>query len=245
LGCGSSAHPLGPVSTRPYRILFIGNSLTYVNDLPGMLAGLARSVEDRRPIETESVAYPNFALEDHLAQGDAARAIRKGGWDVVVLQQGPSSLPESRANLVEYSKRFAVLIRAVGARPAMYGVWPEAARIQVIDDCIESYRVAADSIDGLLFPAAKSWKSAWQIDPSLPLYGPDAFHPSVLGTYAAAATMLAVVLERSPVGWPGTFQTPGGIVTLDSIQVRGVQLGVQSALGTSASATMESRSRRP
>jgi hypothetical protein len=216
------------------RIGFVGNSLTYVNDLPGMLAALSIAAGDAPPIETESVAYPAYALEDHLAQGDAVLMIRRGGWDLIAMQQGPSTLPESRENLIDYAGRFATIIRDERARPAMYGVWPERARLYALDAGIESYRAAADSIGGLLFPAAATWKSAWQLDASLPLYGPDDFHPSELGTYAAAVTIYAGARDRSPVGLPFRLLVGGQPVTLDSLQALAVQRAAAEVTGTSA-----------
>jgi hypothetical protein len=218
----------------PFRMCFVGNSLTYTNDLPAMVAALSRAAGDSPPIETQMVAYPGYALEDHLAQGDAVRAIQKGNWDLVVLQQGPSTLPASRVNLVDYSKRFAAIIRAAGAEPALYGVWPEQARISALDACIESYRVAADSVGGVLFPAGLAWKRAWSLDPALPLYGPDHFHPSPLGTYLAALVVYSVVRHRSPVGLPVTLDLGGTTVVLDSLQARTAQLAAADVTSQSS-----------
>jgi len=227
---GCDTHEPTPTPTGPQvtaedtlRIAFVGNSLTYENDLPGMLAALSRAAGDAPFIETASVAYGGYALEDHLAQGDAVKMIQRGGWDIVALQQGPSTLPESRDNLIQYASQFAAIIRARGAVPAMYGVWPEKARLYAFDDGIASYKAAADSIHGLLFPAAATWKAAWTLDPNLVLYGPDDFHPSVLGTYAAAVTIYAVARDRSPVGLPFRFDVGGQPVTLDSLQALTVQ----------------------
>src|SRR5687768_2825792 len=71
------------------RVLFVGNSLTYWNDLPAIVEALADSAKVKG-LAWHMVAYPDFALEDHWAQGDAVAAI-SAGWDIVVLQQGPSS----------------------------------------------------------------------------------------------------------------------------------------------------------
>jgi len=223
-------HPSG----RRIRLLFIGNSLTYVNDLPGMVASLSRAAGDSVPIETASVTFGGYSLEDHLAQGDAARAIQQGGWDIVALQQGPSTLDESRVNLIDYTQRFATIIRDAGARPALYGVWPERDRLYALDAGIESYRLAAEAVDGLLFPAGLAWKDAWQVDGWLPLYGPDGFHPSVLGTYTAAIVVYAVVRGTTPVGLPFAFDVNGGRVDLDAAQAHAVQLAAAQAIGTGA-----------
>jgi hypothetical protein len=60
------------------RVLFIGNSLTYVNDLPWTVSNLAARTRDA--VQTAQFAFPDYALEDHAMQGDAVRAINHGGW---------------------------------------------------------------------------------------------------------------------------------------------------------------------
>src|SRR5688572_25247155 len=72
------------------RVLFIGNSLTYTNDLPATLEAVARAAGQR--IEAVAVTAPNFSLMDHVRGGsEALPMIRRGGWDFVVMQQGPTS----------------------------------------------------------------------------------------------------------------------------------------------------------
>ena len=134
------------------RILFIGNSLTYANDLPGRVCALARAAGARPTCE--SVAKPDYSLEDHWNDRDARRAIARG-WDFVVLQQGPSALPESRVLLVEFAKRFDAEIRKAGARTALYMVWPSRARRADFDRVSESYAIAAAAIGGLLLPVGE------------------------------------------------------------------------------------------
>ena len=45
---------------------------------------------------------------------------------------------------------------------------------------------AAEAAGAQLFPAGEAWHWAWDCNGRVPLYGPDGFHPSVLGTYVAA-----------------------------------------------------------
>ena len=176
-----------PGRGRQTRILFIGNSLTATNGLPAMLEALGAAAGES--LACTSIAYPNFSLEDHWASGDARQSIQRGGWSVVVLQQGPSALPESRTLLREYVRRFDGEIVAAGARTAIYMVWPSRARSGDFDEVRRSYTLAAADVRGLLLPAGDAWRAAWQEDPSLALYGPDGFHPSPLGTYLAAIVM--------------------------------------------------------
>jgi hypothetical protein len=46
-----------------------------------------------------------------------------------------------------------------------------------------SYAAAARELKSVLMPAGDAWRAAWAIDPAVPLYGPDGFHPSITGTY--------------------------------------------------------------
>jgi hypothetical protein len=201
LGCASGSSPSATAILAPAgapRVLFIGNSLTAVNDLPQMVAALARAAG--QPLAVEAIVVPGFSLEDHWNQGTARTAIVRGGWRFVVLQQGPSSLSDSRVNLVEWAGRFGQQIRGVGARPALYSVWPESVRSSVFDDVMQSYLAAATSVDGLFLPAGEAWRAAWRRAPSLQLYGPDGFHPSPQGTYLAALVITARLLERPADG---------------------------------------------
>jgi hypothetical protein len=78
-----------------------------------MIKSLAES-SGRRRLEYASVALPDYGLEEHWNQSDARRLIAKGGWDVVVLQQGPSALEESRVLLLKYARLFSEEIKRVG-----------------------------------------------------------------------------------------------------------------------------------
>lgn len=96
----------------------------------------------------------------------------------------------------------------------MYMVWPSSARDFDFDRVSETYRLAAEAINGTLFPAGDAWRAAWRRDGSLQLYGGDGFHPSVMGTYLAAITITAIIHQRSPVGMPGSLRIPEGTVSL-------------------------------
>jgi len=193
-----------------FNILFVGNSLTYTNDLPGMLDALIEAAGEG-PANIESAAYANYGLEDHWLGGGARDAISDGGWDVVVLQQGPSAT-EGRPSLLEYTQRFDGDISAVGARTALYMVWPSEARLFDFDGVSESYSMAADQVGGLLYPAGEAWRLAWERDSTFQLYGSDGFHPSEAGTYLAALVMFQQITGRSPIGLPASVVTTSGVV---------------------------------
>ena len=195
-----AAPPASSQQAGETRLLFIGNSLTQANNLPELVVSLAKAA-GKRAI-AEMVAFGGFSLEDHWNQGDARKAIARGGWSLVVLQQGPSSLPESEVLLREYVQRFDTEIRKGGARTAMYMVWPSLTRKQDFDGVSRSDTRAAKDVDGLLFAAGDAWRAAWARDATLPLYGPDNFHPSPMGTYLAALVIVQNAFKVSPIGLP-------------------------------------------
>ncbi len=184
------AGPLSPARAaedEALDILFIGNSLTYANDLPRLVEELLTATGTKVG-KIESAAHPNWGLQDHWAARSTRKALASREWDFVVLQQGPSAT-EGRPSLLRYSKKFARRIRDLGAEPAIYMVWPAASRSFDFDGVIDSYRTAALEIDGLLFPVGVAWLRAWEVEPSLQLYNPDRFHPSGLGSLLAALVM--------------------------------------------------------
>lgn len=192
-----------PPAPSTLRLLFMGNSLTYVNLLPVMVDSLAAAAGI--PIVSTMMASPSYALVDHYDILERRTQVQNGDFDVVIMQQGPSSLPESRVLLLDGVRLWNPLIRAGGARPALFAVWPEKARMNVFPDVSESYRLAAVEVDGLFFPVGDTWLETWARQPDAALYGPDDFHPSVAGTYAAAVVIVSILGNRDPESLPAHF----------------------------------------
>jgi hypothetical protein len=226
----TAAVPAGGVQPRSARVLFIGNSLTYMNDLPAMIEAIAASAGLKGRIICRAVAKPDYGLREHWDDGDALRAIRAGGWTHVVLQQGPSSLPDSRAVLREFVKKFAFEARASGAKIVVFGVWPARDPLRFQDAVTESHRLAADDVKGELVAAGEGWRSAWQLDAALPLYASDQFHPSPMGSYLAALMFFQHFTGRSAIGLP---MPDAKVKAFKDLKISAAQLDVlqQSAAG--------------
>ena len=204
------------------KVLFIGNSLTYANDLPLMLQAIA--AQAGKALVVKAITMPGAALEDHFVQHTAHVALANGGYQWVIMQQGPSSVPANQEHLRTWASRFNPLIRAGGARPAMYMVWPDAGRLAYFDDVRDAYSNAALAINGMFIPAGEAWREAWRSDPALALYGPDQFHPSALGSYVAGLSMFAELYQQSPLGLPAELRlSTGQTMTFDAEEARTVQ----------------------
>jgi hypothetical protein len=191
-------------ATKPARVLFIGNSLTYANNLPAMIDALV--TESGGEMTSRTIAFPDFGLEEHWNDGRAMRALREGTWTLVVLQQGPSSLPESRVVLRDYTNRFARVAKDRGAQVALFSVWPPfdfaqgkpRPRAFAFDAVTESYRLAAQDVGGTVVPAGEAMRAALGRDPALPLFDADGFHPSPVGSYLAALVFFQRITGQSP-----------------------------------------------
>jgi len=181
-------------------ILFIGNSLTSANDLPRLVCAMAR--HSGREVVCESVTFNNFSLNDHLNDGTAVRRLEEKQWDIVVLQQGPSALDSSRAEMLQVSRRFGDRIRKAGARPALYSVWPWRSRSFDFPNVAETYRLAARVSGGLYFPVTDAWQRVQKRDRTIALYGEDDFHPTVAATYLAAMVINRVLFDELPEDLP-------------------------------------------
>lgn len=205
LGC--SQGPVAPhLPDADLRILFIGNSLTYTNDLPALVETIAEVAG--HSVETATQASPNFGLGDHWFTG-APELIRDTRPDIVVLQQGPSTLPSSQAYLREWTDSLARVSREVGATPALLMVWPPNDPQYTFDAVRASYRAAAEDVAGVFIPAGMAWLEVWARDSGSQLWGPDGFHPAARGSIVAALTVVRGLFDESITGLPRVMRPTG------------------------------------
>lgn len=248
LGFGPTGFLAAAEPAPPLRVLFIGNSLTYTNDLPGVFEALAVAAGKPKPV-VRWVTIGGFSLEDQWNRGDARKAVASGPWDFVVLQQGPSASAEGSSSLRAYTRWFAREIRAGGATPALYQVWPSTSRPQDFDGVIRSYADAAREVDGVLLPAGEAWRAAWKRDPGLELYSKDGLHPTLAGTYLAALTVFGRLYGASPVGLPSKLTLSSGAeVEVPKAQARTMQEAAQEVdtkAGSTAAASPALRTPPP
>lgn len=169
-------------------VLLIGNSLTYTNDLPSLLVGVAGAAGDS--IRVGMAAGPNLAVIDHTnGSTDAIVQIDGHAWNYVVLQQGPTPAGICRDTLIIAAMRFQPHIQAAGGRAVLWLPWARQAFPQSLDYAGESATQAARAVGGVVAPVGIAWKMALDADPTLPLYGSDGYHPAPAGSALAALTI--------------------------------------------------------
>jgi len=203
------------------RILFIGNSYTYVNDLPQMFADLAHSGGHK--VQTGMVAEGGWTLADHVASSGTINQLKSSKWNYVVLQE-QSEIPaveQSRTTIMYPAARQLVSqIKGLGATPVFFMTWAHQAGLpgnglpdyQSMQFQIDlGYMGIAQELKVPMAPVGYAWLIAYVQDPRLVLWQEDGSHPSEQGTYLAACVFYATIFRQSPEGLTYLGQLPGGV----------------------------------
>ncbi|KAA3636494.1 MAG: SGNH/GDSL hydrolase family protein [Bacteroidetes bacterium] len=176
------------LSKKSVRVLFVGNSLTYSNDLPSLVKKAAR--QKGVSIKTKMFAYPNYAIEDHWNDGVVQKEISRNNYDFVILQQGPSSQPPGRKMLMDYGKKFSYLCQEHDAQLCFFMVWPSLNYYHTFDGVIKNYKEAATMNNAVLCPVGEVWKAHFDSTENFDYYSFDGFHPSLKGSQVAAEVIV-------------------------------------------------------
>ena len=194
--CAAGLNAPAPVNAAR-RVLFVGNSLTYVNNLPATVAAIARDNGDT--LQVSMAAGPNLALIDHLTGGsNATQLLRDSSWDAVVLQQGPTTTAICRDSMVLWTGMFSPLIARAGGRSVTLMTWPARSQGDVWGAAHTTAALAAASVHGELALAGDAWHAALTAHPGLPVYGDDGYHPSPMGTFLTALVVYQRLSGRDP-----------------------------------------------
>ena len=192
------------------RVLFIGNSYTYVNNLPGTFASIAAKLG--RAVYTDMIAPGGATLADHLKNDETLSLIRNGHWTYVVLQE-QSLMPvktQSRTTVtLPAARQLVEMIRSTGAQPVLYQTWGrqhgwpdgQIADFATMQDSLTSgYRVMAAELNAKVVPVGEAWRLLTRERPEIPLWQSDESHPTVQGTYVAANAFVVALLNEHPRG---------------------------------------------
>ena len=171
-----------------YYILFVGNSLTYTNNLPKLVTNYAKHKAIQ--VNTETVAYPNYAIEDHWNDGRVQELIASKKFDYVIIQQGPSSQSEGRKMLIEYGKKYSALCTTYDTKLCFFMVWPSLSYYFTFDGVIKNHTDAASRSNAILLPVGKLWKNDVDTYNREDYYSADGFHPSLKGSQFAAKVIV-------------------------------------------------------
>lgn len=201
------------------RLLIIGNSYTFYNNLPELIQAMADA--DGYPLKVDSYTAGAMSLRGFLNSPQHAAAPQKlaiGHYDWVLLQdqsQTPSARPEET---IESVRRWSELARAQRTRTMLFLTWAHAAvengrmtlQTAMQNDTSLTYCRAAAETNARVAPVGEAWRRWYRKYPTRPLHQNDLSHPTEEGTYLAAcviystltgkpATSIPVRLRNSPV----------------------------------------------
>ncbi len=200
------------------RVLFIGNSYTYTNDLPNTLKQLALSLNDT--LEVDSYALGGATFNNLANSPNTLAKLQIGNWDYVILQgqsQEPAFSPAQVANdTYPYAKQLDSLVHVYNpcAETIFFMTWgrkngdaancaayPPICTFEGMQQRLrESYMEMTQDNNATCSPVGVAWKNVRTQFPAIELYNPDESHPAVNGTYLAACTFYSSIYQKSTVG---------------------------------------------
>ncbi len=197
------------------EVLFIGNSYTYINQLPEMMGAMLRT--QAKDVKVKVLAKGAYSLDLHWADegpDSPQQVIANEPWDAVILQDQSGRPVMDPDGLAADVVRFEKLIQANGARTILFMTWGHGGeRFKEMSKLIAlGYSRAAVKSGAEIAPVGLAWFRAMQKDDRLVLHAPDQSHPNVKGSYLAACVLYATLTGRSPVGLPETLKTKDGRV---------------------------------
>ena len=192
------------------RILWIGNSFTYFNDVPQMVEDMGKL--NGIPISTTRVLKGGEKFSGHLQNPELHKQLEKGGWDYVVMQEfssGPAySTKYVSENIMPYAAEIDSLAKQYSpeVETVYYMTWghKNGNVIQTDYPLDDTYDLMQDRIfttytdmayenGGTVSPVGVAWRNTRKEHPEIELYIEDDYHPSLAGSYLAANTLFATM----------------------------------------------------
>jgi hypothetical protein len=196
-------------------VLYVGNSYIYFNNLPGLVEGISAGLDGpivRGTAHTHGGATLRGHLEDdHLPAVLAKGPVPRRDWDWVVLQEqsalgtrydpdsGELGSPEAFHNA---ARELVTMIRADGAKPALYMTWAKEAFPMQSEKLSRAYHAIGTDLGLPVAAVGEAWAEVLRVRPELKLHISDGSHPNPAGSYLAACVIYATVTGRSPLGAP-------------------------------------------
>ena len=203
------------VKTDP-AILFLGNSMTYFNDLPTVFLNLSRSggfEAEVYELTEGSYRLEYFADETDEVGAQAWDALKNYDWDYVILQeQSGVSTIEAEEHMYPAARTLDSMVREANGESVFLMTWAykEGFSFQLLGlelkntkeemqtQMAQNYMNIANELDALLAPAGIAFMRCSSDYPEIELWDEDGNHPSPAGTYLAACVLYQVLYDQSP-----------------------------------------------
>jgi hypothetical protein len=176
------------------KILFIGNSHTYFNDMPALLLRIYAA--NKKPAEVAMLAHGGKGLDFHLAEKEARFNILYGGYDIVVLQHNAHPMRD-----IEVMRQSAIgmneLIQRVNAKTMLYMTWTERENEAGQPFMTDVYLKLGRDIGADVAPVGVAWWRFHHAHPEVELYNQDGKHASEAGSLLAAYTFFSALENKA------------------------------------------------
>ncbi len=204
--------PKPSVGERP-KILFVGNSHMFYNDLSGTFVRIADAFGHRSDVYELSKGY--YTLKRYANPEDELGAlfdktVTGKKWDFVVLQESTGIVLSASVDedMYPYARTLDEKVKSAGGQTAFLMTWApkngikdgfkKQSREQLQSVLAENYMEISGELDDLVIPAGIGFMRCMEQYPEIELWDADGQHPSPAGTYLAACTAYAVVYQQSP-----------------------------------------------
>lgn len=188
------------------RVLFVGNSYIYYNNLIQMVSILSEGTDTKLICTKSTVGGTN--LREHWNEEKGLRSktlISKNKYDAVVFQDHSMRAIEYPDSLIDYGKRFCDLIRSRGAKPLLYTTWSRKATPNTQDTINSVYGEIEKNCGATRVMVGNCWRKYSQLDSTAELFAKDGSHPSYLGTFIAAVAFVKTLTGQMPKDIPTVF----------------------------------------
>ena len=190
-------------------VLFVGNSLTQVNDLPSVLSHFAAESLSHVQMSVSAITPGGAFLYDHWKSGQALALLREKRPTFLVLQgqsteplSAPQSFARSAAAFKAEADRLHVktILFSTWARPAGDAYYKEpvsgGSPAEMQARLSSGYAAVARATGATLAPVGMGFERANQLAPQIQLLD-GTQHPSAAGTYLAAAILFRAMFNDS------------------------------------------------
>lgn len=176
------------------KVLFVGNSHTFFNDMPELFAQFVEKTTGEKP-EVVMLAYGGRDYLWHRKEYFALRFnLMYGGYDYCILQQAAHPYPPKESTM-EYGGMIIDLCKKYGVTPVVYMTWAEKRfpenQQKMIDTCTE----LAEEKEAMLAPVGAVWEKVQQEYPDIELYFRDGEHAGPYGDFLIAGVMCKLLTD--------------------------------------------------
>jgi hypothetical protein len=161
---------------------FLGNSYTYVNDLPRILQVMAIQSGRRNLPEVQMMVGPGFAWEDHWKIEAAQKSIKSTQWDYVVLQEQSQEPILHEQKMKKFGTLLIDAVHRSHATPLLFVTWSRENEATAQSTISASYARLASTARAQMVPVDKAWQYMRERNPEFGLYRQDGSHPSPAGS---------------------------------------------------------------